>query len=174
MVERDNLWRTLLLNLVPEDHPEILEHSDRDRPAWEAPPSLPSEAEDVAARPYGPMDLFTWQARRVRLFGDESGGTGVLVATGDKIMPHNRFWIEQMSMWRLSAAQKRKLKASGPVYMPRQHDPSRALWRGVSQLLPFTASRGKTDDTSEDLTAGVINWAGEALETGQRATVRAI
>src|SRR5699024_5865445 len=91
MVERDNLWRTLLLNLVPEDHPEILEHSDRDRPAWEAPPSLPSEAEDVAARPYGPMDLFTWQARRVRLFGDESGVTGVLVANGDKIMPHNRF-----------------------------------------------------------------------------------
>lgn len=171
-VEGENLWRTLLLNLIPHDQPTLVSHTERDRPTWEAAPSTACEADDIAARPYGPLDLFTWQSRRVRLVGASDGVTGVLVANGDKITPQNRHRLEPMTAWRRSQAQERALKQS-LVYMPRQHNPSRALWRGLAQLLPAASPRGKEVDGAEGLTAGVVEWAATALQARHLVTVRA-
>lgn len=171
-VEGRNLWQTLLLNLVPRDQPTFAAHSERDRPAWEALPSAAAEADDVASRPYGPLDLYTWQARRVRLRGGPEGVTGALVANGDKITPQDRHKLEPMSAWRRSIPQQRALKRP-LVYMPRRHDPSRALWRGLAQLLPCAVPRGKADDGADGLTAGVVEWAAEAMRGRTRISVRA-
>jgi len=171
-VEGENLWRTILLNLIPHDRPALVTSSDRDRPAWEAPPSTASEAEDAPSRPYGPLDLFTWQSRRVRLIGGRDGVTAVLVANGDKITPQNRHRSEPMTAWRRSRPQQKALKQT-LVYMPRQHDPSRALWRGLAQLLPCAGPRGKADDGEDYLTAGVLEWAAEAGGSRSQIKVRA-
>lgn len=169
-VDGGNLWRTLLLNTLPLDHPGLRRDS-RDRPAWEAGALGPAEAEDVAARPYGPLDLFTWQSRRVLLDGDAEGVTGVLVANGDRLTPQNLHHHEPLSAWRKSAAQAKKLGVP-VVYMPREHVPGRALWRGLGALLPLVAPRGRADGGEAYLTAVVVEWAAEMLEARHRVELR--
>lgn len=155
VVEGANLLETLLLNHAP---PQELD--TRDAPLWELPPL------DAAARatdeigPYGPMGLFTWPIRRVRLFGDGRTVTGVLVCNGDPI----DYWLqhrhEPMSGWRFSElqAKKRKLEA---VYMPRAHDPSRSFWRGLAALLP-TAESG-SDASTKTLPPWVVQTVGQLM-----------
>ncbi|WP_197722521.1 type I-E CRISPR-associated protein Cse1/CasA [Cellulomonas fimi] len=169
-VDGGDLWRTLLLNTVPLDHLG-LQRDVRDRPAWEAEPSGPAEADDAAARPYGSLDLFTWQSRRVLLHGGPDGVTGVLVANGDKLTPQNRHRQEPMSAWRRSEPQQKKLGLP-VVYMPREHVPGRAVWRGLASLLPLVAPRGKADGGQPFVTAAVVEWAAEALEATARVTLR--
>ncbi len=173
LVEGETLRQTLLLNLVPMDQPMLARFSASDRPAWEAPPSTAAQADDLAQRPYGPLDLYTWQSRRVRLIGDTDGVTAVLVANGDKITPQNRHHVEPMTAWRRSVPQQKALSLP-LVYMPRQHDPSRALWRGLGQLLPLAAQRGKADDGQDGVAPGVLEWAAEALEGSDRIQLRGI
>lgn len=173
LVEGDSLWRTLLLNLVATDQPLLAAFSQDDRPAWEAPPSTAAQAEDVDQRPYGPLDLYTWQSRRVRFVGDRSGVTHVLVANGDKITPQNRHRLEPMTSWRRSAPQQRALKLQ-LVYMPRAHDPARALWRGLGQLLPLAAPRGKADEGQDSVAAGVVEWAAGRLDGSVHIKLRGI
>lgn len=169
-VDGGDLWRTLLLNTVPLDHLG-LQRDGRDRPAWEAEPPGPAESDDVAARPYGSLDLFTWQSRRVLLDGGTDGVTGVLVANGDRLTPQNLHRREPMSAWRRSEPQQKKLGLP-VVYMPREHQPERALWRGLSSLLPLVAPRGKADGGQPFVTAAVVEWAAEALEATARVTLR--
>lgn len=169
-VDGGDLWRTLLLNNVPHDDPDV--QRDRlDRPAWEAEPAGPAEAEDVRARPYGPLDLFTWQSRRVLLDGNGNGIVGVLIANGDRLTPQNLHRREPMSAWRRSEPQQKKLGLP-VVYMPREHQPGRALWRGLASLLPLVAPRGKADGGQPYVTAAVVEWAAEALDARTRVEVR--
>jgi CRISPR system Cascade subunit CasA len=64
VVTGDNLLETLLLNLF-----EMGEPSPDDRPAWEQDtPTRPMDR-----RPDGPLDLLTWQCRRVLLLPEEDG-----------------------------------------------------------------------------------------------------
>lgn len=174
LVEGETLRQTLLLNLVPRDVPTLLQHSAADRAAWEVE-NLPTAAEalDLASRPYGPLDLYTWQSRRVLLRHDDEGVTGVLVCNGDRITPQNRHPVEPMTAWRHSPTQEKALKES-LVYMPRRHIPSRALWRGLGQLLPFAAERGKADEGRDAVTAGVLAWVGRALAPSEHVRVRAV
>ncbi|MCC2323512.1 type I-E CRISPR-associated protein Cse1/CasA [Cellulomonas xiejunii] len=169
-VDGGDLWRTLLLNTIPLDDRGV-QRDRRDRPAWEADPSGPAEADDLTARPYGPLDLFTWQSRRVRLVGDRDGVTGVLVANGDKLTPQNRHRQEPMSAWRRSEPQQKKLGLP-VVYMPREHAAGRALWRGLGALLPLVAPRGKADGGQPFVTAAVIEWASDVLDGTARVTLR--
>jgi len=169
LVEGDNLWQTLLLNLIPRGEAMLATFGAADRPAWEASPSTVAEADDLASRPYGPLDLYTWQSRRVRLRRDGDAVTGIVVANGDKITPQNRQRLEPMTSWRRSVPQQKALKQP-IVYMPRQHDPSRALWRGLAQVLPAVAPRGKADEGQDNVTAGVFEWA--VIAQGRTARVR--
>lgn len=131
VVEGRSLFETLLLNL-----PIARRDSDpaRDLPAWERPP-LTAAVEAGHATPAGPADLLTWQSRRVRVAHDGVRATGVLIANGDPLHPRNRFGEEFMTSWRLSEAQMKQLGTKDQVFMPRGHQPDRAVWRGLEGLL---------------------------------------
>lgn len=130
-----NLTETLLLNLV----------CDRGigSAVWERPPhtAAPEGHAEVLRVPTGIADLYTWQSRRVCLINDSEAVTGVVVANGDRILAHETFPLEPMTMWRRSWIQEKKL-GRPLVYFPRTHDPEKALWRSAESLLPAPAPGG--------------------------------
>lgn len=160
--EGDSLRETLLLNLIAGDN-DFLQSEKKDLPAWRRPPSGPAAIEpDLdAPRPSGPRDLYTWQTRRVRLQATDGVVTGAVLSYGDPLAPHNKQHREPMTGWRHSVPQEKKLGIK-TVYMPRQHDPARAAWRGLAALL---GSRGGHQEGAEQRTGpaevlppGVVTW----------------
>lgn len=131
-LEGRNLRETLLLNLIPYDTPylDFPEEGPAELPPWERPPSSVGDDEP----PLGRVAVLTWQTRRVRLVGDEDGVTHVLVCYGDRFDVENATTLEPMTAWRRSPTREKAAKRT--VYVPRPHDPSRALWRGLDALLP--------------------------------------
>jgi CRISPR system Cascade subunit CasA len=173
------LGETLLLNLVPET---LLAGDLRDDLApWErdpltAAPDLPlGVPPDQIRQPRGPVDLYTWQSRRVRLVGSADGVTGLVLAQGDKTAPQNRFGVEPLSAWRYSEPQT---KRHGDVtYMPLTHDPSRALWRGLSAYLPAwveASGSGPAARRAPLLTEWLERLAEEERLPDRRVVLRAI
>lgn len=122
----ETLSQTLVYNLVPT------KQSESDRPVWTRT-SPQTEQRELAARPAGPVQVLTWQSRRVRLVGDRNGVTGVVLCNGDKLTPQNRQQVEFMTAWRYSKPQTKKLGI--PTYMPLKHDPERNSWRGLPNLI---------------------------------------
>ncbi|MEC4019756.1 type I-E CRISPR-associated protein Cse1/CasA [Streptomyces sp. H27-D2] len=164
--EGANLRETLLLNLIALGEGIVdIEGSGGtghdDLPVWRRPPLGPGPFEETpgSRRPNGLRDLYTWQSRRVRLHTGGGAVTGVVLGYGDALTPYAPWKLEPMSGWRRSPTQEKK-QARPLVYMPRQHDPSRAAWRGLASLLPVR--RSATDDsgrgTPDSLPAGVVDW----------------
>ncbi|WP_265523172.1 type I-E CRISPR-associated protein Cse1/CasA [Oerskovia flava] len=159
----DTLQETLMLNLVVAGR-SGLETRQPDKPVWERPPLdarpedwLESDAANHLYRePTGPVDLYTWQSRRVRLVGDEAYVTGVVNAQGDRATPQFRQRLEPLTSWRHSKPQTAKFKK--PVYMPLELVPGRALWRGLESLLPHATERRTKDGQSERLVPAVVTW----------------
>ena len=145
-VEGATLFHTLLLNLPLGSS---LDDVTPDLPVWERPPQ--TSASDGRPAPTGPVDLLTWQSRRIRLGHDGERVTAVLIANGDALHPRNMFHHEYMTAWRRSQAQEKARGSSDPIFMPRQHQPDRALWRGLDALLsdasgadsPMTSKPGR-------------------------------
>ncbi|MCK9868065.1 type I-E CRISPR-associated protein Cse1/CasA [Nocardiopsis dassonvillei] len=137
-VEGDDLQRTLLLNLVALDEQglDLRTNPDKDVPVWRRTQGTaqPLKGAEAEIRPHGLRDLYTWQSRRVRLHHDGEGVHGVLLAYGDPLTPRNKHDREPMTAWRRSPAQEKKLRES-TVYLPREHDPARAAWRGLGALV---------------------------------------
>lgn len=154
VAEGRTLRETLLLNLVPVTHNGDA-HSARDTAVWERPP-LAARPEDRPGAPYGPADLLTWPSRRIRLIHDGHRVTGVVLCNGDPLAQQNQF-AETMTGWRRSEAQEKKL-GRVPVYMPRTHDPERALWRGLTGLLAQGPSRAGGKDAPADIGPMVLHW----------------
>jgi CRISPR system Cascade subunit CasA len=141
---------TLLLNLVGRAEAG-LEVRDDDLPVWEREPQGPAPEGGANGRsPRGPMDLYTWQSRRVRLVGDDAAATSVVLAQGDRVTPQNQHHVEPMTAWRYSKPQTAKFKRD--TYMPREHDPARAMWRGLPGLLAG-------QDKDRGIEPGVLRWA---------------
>ncbi|HSA51658.1 MAG TPA: type I-E CRISPR-associated protein Cse1/CasA, partial [Yinghuangia sp.] len=160
-VEGGTLRETLLLNLIAADS-GLLRIDRDDRPAWRRPPCGPGETNlaELASRPSGPRDLYTWQSRRLRLHHDGHAVRGVVLSYGDPLAPSREMHrSESMTGWRRSQAQEKKLGRS-LVYMPREHDPARAAWRGLAGLLH--ADQGATASTRGEpapyLRAKVLDW----------------
>ncbi len=153
------LRETLLLNLVAPSAIGLDSHPDADAPLWERAPLGPTpdgwDGEHYR-EPTGPVDLYTWPARRVRLIGDEQRVTGCLNAQGDRPTPHNRFAVEPMTAWRYSKPQTQKLKRD--VYMPAKHQPGRALWRGMPALLAHVARGDGDNGPPSPRPPGVVVW----------------
>ncbi|MEE1753541.1 type I-E CRISPR-associated protein Cse1/CasA [Streptomyces sp. SP18CS02] len=133
LAEGDTLHETLLLNLMAADTAHV-RFATVDRPAWRAPDCGPAEAADLAGRPYGLRDLYTWQSRRIRLHHDAEGVHGVVLAYGDRLEPHNKQGYEPMTAWRRSPAQEKK-RGEPQVYLPQEHDPAHMAWRGLRGLI---------------------------------------
>ncbi|MER7835359.1 type I-E CRISPR-associated protein Cse1/CasA [Streptomyces sp. NPDC096040] len=167
LAEGPTLCETLLLNLVAADHLPV---RAGDLPAWRRPPAGPGAATDLAARPAGLRDLYTWQSRRLLLHADVDGVHGVVLSYGDPLAPQNAHTIEPMSAWRRSQAQEKKL--SKPlVYMPREHDPARAAWRGLEALIaPRDQGAAGGGEPASSLRPGVVDWL--ARLTGERILPR--
>ncbi len=159
-VEGDDLRQTLLLNLIAFDFTNLVTEPERDRPAWAHPPvtAAPLEAVEAAARPHGLRDLYTWQTRRLRLHHDGQGAHGVLLSYGDPLSPRNMQPREPMSAWRRSPAQEKKLREP-TVYLPREHDPARAAWRGLGALVTGKV-RGadQRQEAADQVRPRILEW----------------
>jgi CRISPR system Cascade subunit CasA len=68
----------------------------------------------------------------VRVVGDVLAPRKALNAYGDKITYENRHHLEPMSAWRLDE------KNGAKVSIPTRHRSDRALWRGLTTILPQT------------------------------------
>lgn len=173
--EGENLRETLLLNLIPTAEKDLLT-SDRktDLPVWRrvTPPGPGVLREDPSdPRPSGPRDLYTWQSRRLLLHVEGEDVTGVVLGYGDALAAANRHKTEPMTGWRRSPAQEKKL-ARPLIYLPRQHDPSRAAWRGLASMLSDRRSPGDTmgRGPAESLPSGVVRWLALLTTEGVLAT----
>ncbi|MCQ4210397.1 type I-E CRISPR-associated protein Cse1/CasA [Streptomyces longispororuber] len=161
-VEGATLRETLLLNLLAADAVHFDIDPD-DVPAWRRAVSGPGGGERP---PTGIRDLYTWQSRRLRLHFDEGGVTGVVLGYGDPLHPRNRHSREPMTAWRRSPAQEKKL-GQGTVYLPREHDPERAAWRGMAALLTGQPSPGTAgSEPAAVLRPLVLEWVAQLVTEG--------
>jgi CRISPR system Cascade subunit CasA len=162
-VEGRDLRETLLLNLVAGDT-SGLTFSDEDRPAWRREPSGPGGLERT---PAGVRDLYTWQSRRIRLHADAAGVHGVVLGYGDPLTARNKHIAEPMTAWRRSPAQEKK-HGEALVYLPREHDPQRAAWRGLASLIADRVQNAKDDSgVPERLRPGVLEWVARLVTEGE-------
>jgi CRISPR system Cascade subunit CasA len=157
LVEGATLKETLLLNLIARDFGDYARDPAVDRPAWERVPVTAAE-EVPGGRPVtGPVDLYCWQSRRIRLIPGEDGRVrDALICNGERLTPQNMHRAEPHTAWRRSNPQEKALRLP-LVYMPREHNPDRAIWRGLASLLPATASRQKAD-AADSVSPGVLEW----------------
>ncbi|SEN80392.1 type I-E CRISPR-associated protein Cse1/CasA [Nonomuraea pusilla] len=168
LIEGENLRQTLLLNLIAFDTDNLRIAPDQDLPAWRRPPAQPGAADplQMAGRPAGLRDLYTWQSRRVRLFFDAEGVNGVILTYGDVLEPRNRHRSEPMTTWRRSQAQEKK-HGLALVYLPREHDPSRSAWRGLGALIASSASgAGQRGEAASSIRPRVVDWAARLTVEG--------
>jgi len=161
-LEGATLLETLLLNLVPIA-PGWQIADERDLPVWEREPQTALEEADSTRGPYGLLSLYTWQSRRIRLFGDARGITGAMISNGDRFEWQDRHLLEPMSVWGRSAPREREQKRT-PVYLPRPHDHTRALWRGLHTLLPSPPPPGA--EPPQRLSPMVVQWLARLTVTG--------
>jgi CRISPR system Cascade subunit CasA len=153
----NTLRETLLLNL------DLHLNVRADSASWERPPHDVT-TDDEHPEPLGPADIMTWQSRRVALLRDDRGMVvDAVIANGDPIHPRNRQALEPHCGWRFSTPQT---KAHGiDVYMPRSHDPARALWRGLPSLLPQPESVS-AKDRAPALPPNVLEWLASLVQNG--------
>jgi CRISPR system Cascade subunit CasA len=163
--EGATLRETLLLNLVAFEDAYDTSEGDggEDKPVWRRHHPLGAGRRDDdsgGAHPAGLRDLYTWQARRVRLHAENGAVTGVVLGYGDPLTPPAPWKVEPMSGWRRSPTQEKK-QGRTPVYTPRRHDPSRAAWRGLGSLLPARqqdTDTGKRGEPADALRPRVAEW----------------
>lgn len=160
----DTLCDTLLLNLVVPGEASRIDSPDDDAPPWERPQVQAGEEVPGGREPRGPVDLYTWQSRRVRLVGDADGVVGLVLAQGDRVREQNRQRVEPMTAWRYSKPQSAKF--GRVTYMPRRHDPERAFWRGLVALLPEASPAAAGGEPAAFQQPALLRWAGELRARG--------
>ena len=188
LLKGKNLDETLVLNLVPFDSGSLQgpdPMGDKGACTWEAEYVETARRRDFSRD--GDPDpagisiprLFTWHSRRIRLVGDRSGVTGVVLAQGDKLAPQNMQRFEPMSLWRYSMPQSKKFREH--TYMPRKHEPGRALWRNLPGILPGLRTVDGFDKTeqTEFLSSQTLSFhkrieQGPATEYPVRVRVEAV
>lgn len=164
--EGRTLFETLMRNWVLVANGKRLLGIRGDLPPWERsrPVSYMVERE-----PAGPVDLLTWQSRRICLVSNEEGTavSGVVMCYGDVTRAADKYGLELMTGWRASEAQRKKLGSAHAPLMPVALDPSRALWRGLPSLLGVSRERV---GPAGDLRAEVIKWNDALQHTGADAS----
>ncbi|MET9064236.1 type I-E CRISPR-associated protein Cse1/CasA [Streptosporangium sandarakinum] len=133
-----SLYETLMLNI-----PIGVQPGD-DLPQWARDPL--GSAWDVRAAT-GLLDLWTWQARRIRLIPEETDdGTRVsrvVLCAGDR--------LEAIPEWEPHTAwsfQKTPKSTTGTLRRPQRHTPGKAAWRGLQALLASERQDGNGFETS--------------------------
>ncbi|MEV7002958.1 type I-E CRISPR-associated protein Cse1/CasA [Streptomyces sp. NPDC093982] len=162
-IEGATLRETLLLNLIAADATGLDLDSD-DRPAWRHEVCGPGGR--AGMQPSGVRELYTWQTRRLRLHFGPNGVHGVVLGYGDPLAPHNMQSREPMTAWRRSPTQEKKLGKS-PVYLPREHDPSRAVWRGLAALMAERPVEAQGAEAAAGLRPAVVEWVARLATDGR-------
>lgn len=149
-LEGANLFETLMWNFVLFDdrHLDVcLFGKEDDLPPWELP--IPSADSCVLNGPTGIVQLETMQSRRIRLVPSEDGTkvVGFVSCYGDMLHPVDAMRYETMTAKKQSEAQGKRLGLAVAPFMPKVHDASKAMWRGLSGLIA----------ASEGLPAGMDN-----------------
>lgn len=128
-----NLFETLMLNIPIGRQP----HDDL--PQWRRQAATASWS---TRAPAGLLDLWTWQARRIRLIPEETElglrVCRVVLCAGDRLQDIPEW--EPHTAWTFAKAPK---SPTGTVRRPRRHAPGKAAWRGMEALL--TAERQNSD-----------------------------
>lgn len=159
-LERSNLFETLMMNwvmYVKTGEKPFLALAD-DLPTWEREPSMSMGRRSLT----GPADLFTFCSRRVLLIpseDDEDCVAGVVIGYGASPDPNDLARFETMTLWRPASkkqADSLNIPENSPI--PKTHDPEKALWRGLSSVLPFTDG-----SSTVSYAAGVIAWVNNLL-----------
>ncbi len=131
-VESDDLFRTLLLNLLPypDEKHNRMASNPTDRPAWEND----NPYEPVRQIPEGYLDYLTWQNRRILLTpeGDENAPVvrSMTMAPGLRLNP---LILDPMKLYR-------KGKEEG--YLSTRFSEERALWRDSASLFGLKSASG--------------------------------
>ena len=187
-VEGGTLFSTLMLNTLaiglPGEESEeaqatgiIATNPGADLPTWEREEKPVGQRTDIY--PQGLADMLTWQSRRVRLIDSGNSIIGVVLCQGDKVgvtvkklsisksAVINGYLREPMGGWKFA---EDETKALGKIaYMPRTHDPSRAMWRGMTSLLPEFPGKlvtYKNTQVEASLPPAVVRWVGWLLSNG--------
>lgn len=140
LVEGENLFKTLMLNLLIYDPPSgqpFAIQSASDRPVWEQEPGR--EAEE--RQPLGYLDYLTWPSMRVRLMPETEDGRLVvrwmIAAAGTRLAKDG--FLEPQFAYNLN-----RKKNPGPKdepWLPVRLRPDKALWRDSTALLVATPQR---------------------------------
>lgn len=134
------LFETLMLNFITWDKNNNDPFPDG-KAAWEL--EVPRSEERVEVKvPDEPIGLLTFQSRRLHLSFDGTRITGYKLLGGDVFSKENAF-IEPMTLWK-------KEKKGSEIYIPKIHDPAKALWRDLFSLLARTEK--------EEYLSGAVKW----------------
>lgn len=164
------------MNLLPFSEVRVESRPD-DLPPWERAPLGPG-VEAPGREPKGPIELYTWQSRRIRLFDDGEHVFGAIVCQGDPVDESNRIFLEPMTAWMYSKAQSTKRRSD--VYRPRSFDPERSLWRGLEALLPAAGAWRRPEGPARYVAPRLAEWAallayyGETWVQGGLCRLRAV
>jgi CRISPR system Cascade subunit CasA len=146
LVQGDNLFETLTLNLLQYPDESVMGHSAQDRPAWEMDdPYTPDRA-----RPLGYLDYLTWQNRRVLFLPEEESGSVVVrQMTMAPALRLDRDMLDPMTHYRLD-------ETRGPIPLPFVEE--RALWRDSSALFRLQSEHHRPPRT--------FRWLAELVDEG--------
>lgn len=163
-VRGDCLWNTLMFNLVAAGEVAALSewNFDEDLPPWELPQQTEKTADPAGLDPRGPVQCYTWQSRRILLFGEDDV-TSALICQGDKITAGNRQTVEPQTAWRYSKPQSK----TTDVYMPQKFFDEVLAWRGMRAIIarlvdPMKMRSGEMGPGQ--LPSATIEWFGTLLE----------
>ncbi len=86
-----------------------------------------------------------------------------MISNGDPLDWQDRHLLEPMSVWGRSGPREKQQKRI-PVYLPRPHDHTRALWRGLQTLLPPPPQPGS--EPPQRLSPMVVQWLARLTVSG--------
>jgi CRISPR system Cascade subunit CasA len=136
LLRGDNLFETLMLNLLRLTDEYPVPRSGQDVPAWERDVPIETPRERPCR---GWLDLVTWQSRCVRLIPEQGGVRNMYFAQGEALSAASRP-RDPMFFHR----QDRK---EPDQYFPVRLDPEKALWRESDSLFAFSVQQSRARET---------------------------
>lgn len=142
-VEDENLFKTIMLNLVPLK--ENNEPWGKPRPVWEKPNSYKPGIQ--IAPPDNLPELYTIQSRRIIILsGKDSKITGMKVTGGEYYSIENDF-NEPMTLWRGNTDKKTEIT----TYKPRLHNAETFAWQEFPNLIIIEKDKKEHE-------SGLVSW----------------
>ncbi len=144
----ENLFETLMFNLIryTDEYPML--NTAQDMPAWEMDNSF-----EHRKAPHGYLDYLTWSNNRIKLIPEmDSGGVYVHKATVVPTLELSKDFISPQKR------HNKVIKRKETTYPPLRFTREKALWRDYHSLLP---------QDNNDLLPATIRWCARLADYGQ-------